>query len=383
MVEIVFWVFVFILLYIYFGYLLLLYFISLFYRRSGVIMDESYEPIVSMIIAAYNEEAIIGQKIENSLKLDYPEDKLEIIVFSDSSTDRTDEIVKSYVNKGIKFLRIEGRKGKTYCKNEAVKAATGEIVVFSDANSMYEPEAIRNLVRHFKDPLVGCVSGELRYINGEGTVVGESIYWRYEQIIKRLESAIGSLTSANGAIYAMRKNLYEIPTTVIDDFASSLITIKKGFKVLYEPKAIAWETTAKNPLGEFHRRVRMVTRATYTLFWVPIFRSLLNPLNYSILAFQLWSHKVLRWLSGLLLIGLFVLNALLVGKGWIYDYAMATQIIFYFFVVLGFIFQEVLGKRIPKLAHTAYYFCLSCIAMLIGFCNGLRGHTLRTWTPSR
>ena len=232
--------------------------------------------------------------------------------------------------------------------------------------------------------MVGCVSGELRYINEEWTVVGESIYWRYEQIIKRLESAIGSLTSVNGAIYALRKELYEtVPATAIDDFAASLKTRQKGFKVLYEPEAIAWETTAKDPSAEFHRRVRMVTRATYTLFWIPTFRSSLNPLNYSILAYQLWSHKVLRWLSGLLLIVLFVFNIPLVGRRLIYDIVMAVQIIFYFLAVLGFVFQEVLGKRTPKLAHTAYYFCLSCIAMLRGFYNGLQGRTLVTWTPSR
>jgi len=382
-IESTFWVLFGIIFYIYFGYLLFLVFLSLFYRKSTQ-NKETYEPTVSIIIAAYNEESIIEQKIENTLMLDYPKDKIEIIVFSDASTDKTDEIIKRNAYRGIKLIRIEGRMGKTYCKNEALKMAKGEIIVFSDANSIYELQNIHVLVKHFKNPSVGCVSGELRYINGKSTVIAESIYWRYEQIVKHLESLISSLTSANGAIYAVRKALYEpLPSTAIDDLAASLMIRQKGYKVLYESKAVAWEATAKTISAEFHRRVRMVTRATYTLLWIPTFRSLLNPFKNFILACQIWSHKILRWLSGLFLIFLFICNIILVGKNWIYDFLMIVQIFFYLLAILGYMIPVVLGKKDIKLTHTAYYFCLSCIAMLTGFYNGLKKRTFIIWTPNR
>ena len=380
-IKIIFWVAVFLLAYVCFGYLFLLCLLSLF-RQSRVRTDETYQPTVSLIIAAYNEEAVIGEKIENTLKLDYPKDKLEIIVFSDASTDRTDEIVKSYAEQGVELLRIEGRKGKTTCQNEAVKIASGEIIVFSDANSMYEPKAIKKLVRHFADESVGCVSGELRYRGGENSAGGELTYWRYEQILKKLESRTFSLIGANGAIYAVRKVLYEpLRADAISDFVELLKIVQKGYRVIYEPEAVAWEDTAAQPAKEFQRRVRIVTRSACSLLHDGSLLRLLNPFRYGIFAVKLWSHKVLRWLSGLFLLSIFTLNIPLLGQGVVYIITMAGQGVSYLLAAWGFVSEALLNRRSPKLPHIAYYFCLSCWAMLKGLYNGLRGRTTVAWQP--
>jgi len=355
------------------------------FARGGVPkVDSNYLPTVSLIIAAYNEEAVIGKKVENSLRLDYPKDKLEIIVFSDASTDRTDEIVKGYADRGVKLLRIEGRKGKTYCQNEAAKVAQGEILVFSDANSMYEPDAIRKLVRHFADERVGCVSGELRYRDGEKGVEGERVYWGYEQTIKRLESRISSLVTANGSIYAVRKSLYEpLQADAISDFIEPLKIVGRGYRVIYEPEAIAWETTAKDPKKEFRRRVRIVTRSVHSLLRDRSLLSLLDPVKYGMFSIQLWSHKVLRWFSGLFLLFIFAFNIPLLGQGSVYMIIMAGQVVFYLLALWGFLTEAVLKRQALKIPHVVYYFLLSCCAMLKGVYDGLRGHTMVTWQPSR
>jgi len=380
-IQAIFWLTIFFLFYIYFGYPVLLSLIAAARRKLSK-TDDTCQPNVSLIIAAYNEEKIIKEKSENSLKLIYPKDKLEIIVFSDASTDRTDEIVKSYADQGIKLIRIEGRKGKTYCQNEAAKISQGEILVFSDANSMYEPDAIRKLVHRFADERVGCVSGELRYRSGEKSVEGERTYWKYDQTIKRLESMVSSLVTVNGAIYAVRKDLYEpLSTDDISDFVEPLKIVQKGYRVIYEPEAVAWETTAKDPEKEFRRRVRIVTRSVHSLLKDRSLLGLLNPLRYGVFSIQLWSHKVLRWLSGLFLLLIFALNIPLLGQGTVYTITMAGQGAFYLLAFWGFISEAVLNRRAPKLPHIAYYFCLSCYAMLKGVYNGLRGRTIVTWQP--
>lgn len=379
--EIIFWISVCLLGYIYFGYPVLILLLARL-RENQSPSQEPYEPTVSLIIAAYNEEKVIAKKIENSLGLDYPKEKLEFIVFSDASTDRTDEIVKSYGDQGVKLLRIEGRKGKVFCKNVAAQRAEGEILVFSDANSFYEPGAIRELVRHFIDPEVGCVAGELRY--RRGGVEGESLYWRYEQLIKHLEGKLGNLTTINGAIYAIPKRYYEpLPPDVPDDFGATLSIKAKALKVIHEPKAVAWEETAEDIWSEMNRRVRMVTRASYCLFHKAEFRRLLNPFKHGFFSLQLWSHKVLRWFTGAFLALAFLTNLALLGKGTFYILLFVCQVVFYILAILGLLQEELLKKKAPKFSHVAWYFVLSCYAMLRGLFNGLRGKTIVTWTPSR
>jgi len=338
---------------------------------------------VSLIIAAYNEEKIIASKIENSLMLDYPKHNLEIIVFSDGSTDRTDEIVKNYAPLGVKLVRIEGRKGKVFCKNEVARMARGDIIVFSDANSMYERDALKHLIKHFSNPAVGCVAGELRYTHKE-TVIGEGLYWKYEQWVKRLEGKLGNLTTVNGAIYAVRKDVYEpLPLDVPDDFATTLLIKLKGLKVVHEPQAVAWEETAPDVRSELQRRIRIVTQASYCLFRKPEFRRLLNPFKYGFFSLQLWSHKVLRWFTGVFLALAFLSNALLLREGLFFAITFWGQVLLYLLALWGIVQEYSLRRKTPKLVHTISYFVLSCYGMLRGLWNGLRGKTFITWTPAR
>lgn len=386
-VEFAFFIISILLLYIYFGYPLVLGILSLL-RINDIKIDRAYKPFASLIIAAYNEEKVIAEKIKNTLMLNYPKEKLEIIVFSDASTDRTDEVVKEYENKGIKLLRLEGRKGKTYCQNEAVKIANGEIIVFSDANSMYEPDAIKNLVRNFADNSVGCVSGELRYkARSSGVSEGvqaEKTYWRYEQRLKKLESRVSSLVTANGAIYAVRKLFYEpLYSDIVSDFIEPLKIVQKDFRVIHEPDAVAWENTSEDSSSEFNRRVRIVSSSVYSLLRDRSLLSLLNPFRYGIFSVQLWSHKVLRWLSGVFLLLIFIFNLFLLGHNIIYTITFIAQIIFYLFALWGFLNETVFNRKVNRVSHISYYFCLSCYAMLKGVYYAFMGYSFSTWEPVR
>jgi len=352
-------------------------------------MSKDYFPNVSLIIAAYSEEKIIEEKIKNSLNINYPKSKLEIIVFSDASSDRTDEIVKKYEKEGIRLIRIEGRKGKTICQNEIVKLAKGEIIIFSDANSMYEPCAIKKIVRNFFDEKVGCVVGELKYgefitSNSVNVVEGENVYWDYDKIIKKLESKVCSVVTGNGAIYGSRKSIYvPLERNMISDFIEPLEIFKKGYKIIYEPEAVARENTAENSQKEFGRRIRIVTRSACSLLKNKSLRELLNPFRYGIFSVQLLSHKVLRWFSGALMILIFLLNIFLLGRGTFYNLTMLGQGIFYMFALWGFINEIWLKRKSAKILHVAYYFCLSCIAMLYGMINAFRGKEMVTWETVR
>lgn len=379
-----FWVLLLILFYSTCGYGLLLVLLGFFKRYSPPLTAAGSFPDVTLVIAAYNEEKIIAEKIENSLQLDYAEDKLEIIVFSDGSTDNTDKIVMGYAARGVKLLRIDGRRGKTHCKNEAAKIARGEIIVFSDANSIYEPDSFRRLFYHFADPAVGCVSGELRYLADKGVVKGEALYWTYEQHIKRLESAIGALTTANGAIYALRRSAWQpLPEKVTDDFAAALSARQKGFRVLYEPRAVAREYTAPSTHMEYQRRLRMVRRAAYSLLREPSLRRLLNPFKHGFFSIQLWSHKILRWLTGAILLALFVLNICLLRQGPFYILTAVCQMIFYALAFCGYLWEEKLNLKTPRAFHLPYYLLLSFTASLQGFYHALQGKTEVSWKPHR
>ncbi|WP_379810114.1 glycosyltransferase [Halolamina salifodinae] len=333
-------------------------------------------PTVSLVIAAYNEEEIIAEKIENSLDIDYPSEKLEIIVFSDASSDKTDEIVSSYCTDGVKLRRIEGRVGKTECQNIVVRELDSEIVVFSDANSMYESDAILELIRAF-EPGVGCVVGELRY-GDDGNVEGESIYWQYERLIKRFESQFGSVTTANGSIYAVRASAYvPLAREAISDFAEPLSLIENGHRVAYVSSAIAREQTGESTESELSRRIRIVTRSWNTLF---DHLELLNVLQYPLFGFKLLSHKVLRWLSPVFLSCMFVASVALavVTHGPLYPLLVGFQILFYCCAVVG-----ALGDRFDMetslLFHVPYYFLVSNYGMAQAIVAVLRRNNIVTW----
>lgn len=362
----------------YFGYPLTLAAANVIFQSQHPGQDSKWDefPEVTLVIAAYNEEEIIAQKISNSLELEYPADKLDIVVFSDGSTDRTDEIVCRFQSRGVDLHRIEGRVGKTECQNRVVEELETDIVVFSDANSMYEPDAVKELAKSF-GPGINCVVGELRYSNGSG-VEGERVYWRYERYLKLLESKRGSVVTANGAIYAVRRSAYQrLSPDDISDFAEPLAIVRNGGRVIYSPDAVATEHTAQDTDSELRRRIRIITRSWHTLIR---FSSLLNPLQRPTFAYRLFSHKLLRWLSPVILtlalgsnIALVVLTstrfavAILVG-----------QSVFYGLAAVGGM-SDKLDLPAPRAAHVPYYFVLANYGMAIGLWNFLTAQNIITW----
>jgi cellulose synthase/poly-beta-1,6-N-acetylglucosamine synthase-like glycosyltransferase len=258
------------------------------------------EPTVTLVIAAHNEEKCLAAKIENSLALDYPRDRLEIVVASDGSTDRTAVIAQSFATRGV-ILREFPRIGKTGMQNQISRTAKGDILVFSDANAVYRPNSIRKLVRNFADPTVACVSGQLVYeVQGQGAGDGEGSYWNYEKFMKRHESELSSLIGVNGSIYAVRRADYiEIDGDLISDLVEPLALVRAGKRVVYEPEAISVEEASTSYSVEFRRKVRILTRSIKGLIHM---RELLNPLRFGVFALQLLLHKLLRYVVPYLLV---------------------------------------------------------------------------------
>ena len=405
--EFIFWISVIIVGYVYFGYPLLLSFLSgiMSAKKATRRGDDSTgggtnpshlnPPNVTLIISAYNEEQVIGKKLINALALDYPKDLLEILVVSDCSMDGTDAIVESFADQGVRLLRLNERHGKTYGLNKAVQAARGEILVFSDANAMYEPSAVRKLVRHFADPNVGYVVGEARYIkDGSSASSNEDFYWKYEQFLKRRESNTGSVVGGDGALYAIRKALYEpLQRTDINDFVNPLQIVAKGYRGIYDPEAVCWEDAAGTYAGEFRRKIRIVNRSLRGLWRV---KQVLNPFKFAIFSWKVISHKLIRWFVPVLLITAFLSNLALVISGSIeqqgkfevelYTLLFAIQVLFYLLALLG-ILLVVVNKRqlkvINRFLSIPYYFCLVNLASLIGIFKTLRGEVTVTWNPER
>ena len=376
LVMIVFGVSLFGLLQTYFIYPAFLYVITSLQNSEGNVSTTQQLPTVTLVIAAYNEEDVIEEKIENSLQLEYPEDKLRIIVFSDESSDRTDEIVRSYRDSGIELRRIEGRVGKTECQNQVAAELESDIIVFSDANSMYEADSIKKLVDGF-DSGVGCVVGELRY-EDQSDVEGESFYWRYEQVIKKLESKFNSLVTGNGSIYAVRRSSYvPLSRDAISDFAEPLAIVSNGETVKYATGAVAWEQTGDSVESEQSRRTRIVTRCWHT---VASFAELLNPVRHPLFSFELVSHKILRWLSPVLLLVVFLSNLALVltASSMVFTLLFAMQLLFYLCAVIGWAGDR-LGFQTMVLFHVPYYFLVSNYGMFVGLANFVKGRNIVTW----
>jgi cellulose synthase/poly-beta-1,6-N-acetylglucosamine synthase-like glycosyltransferase len=332
------------------------------------------------VIAAYNEEEVIAEKIENSLRLDYPREKLSVVVFSDASSDRTDEIVRSYSDAGIRLERIEGRVGKTECQNRVVETVDSEIIVFSDADSMYEPKAIRELLSKFA-PDVGCVVGELRY--RRYGVQAESAYREYEKLIKRLEPRLSSIVGGNGSIYAVRNASYvPLPPEHTSDFAEPLAIVRNGERAEYASNAAAWENTGETVGSEVDRRTRIATRLWNT---VTDYTSLFNPVEYRLFSVQLLSHTVLRWLSPFMLLIAAVSNAALelVKRSPMYRLLLLLQGVFYL-LALGSAVADELEITTPTIAYVPYYFLRLNYSLLIGFYNFVSKKNIITWnTESR
>ena len=317
MIEILFLICVGLIIYIYFGFpLLLLVFVwikELFIKSDRLTAGISdFYPSVTLLISAYNEEKIIEQKIRNSLELVYPESLLEIVVTADGSDDQTPEIVKSFLERGVKLLYHPDRRGKMAAINRAMPFTQGEIVVFSDANNMYHPDAIKELVSPFRDPKVGGTNGAKYIVEGDG-VLGEAegLYWRYESYIKKLETRLISSTAVAGEIFAIRKELFEPPPDNIinDDFFMAMRLVKRGYKVHYSHSAKSYERVSPTARDEVARRARINAGRYQAIF----LSHMLLPISRPMLIWQVVSHKYFRLFVPFFMIGAFITNLILVG----------------------------------------------------------------------
>ncbi|HUG90531.1 MAG TPA: glycosyltransferase family 2 protein [Planctomycetaceae bacterium] len=342
-------------------------------------------PPVTLVISAFNESAVIREKVENALALDYPRERLEIMVVSDASDDGTDEIVASFREAGVVLCRQDERRGKSAGLTRFVPAARGEIVVFSDANSMYEPDAVRRLVEHFADPRVGFVAGHQRYVDdGTETCEAESLYWRYETWLKIQESRIGSVVCGDGAIYAIRAGLFEpLRDDDINDFTLPLRIVVRGYRGLFDPRAGCYERTADDFAGEFRRKMRIVNRSFGAVLRVP---QALNPFRVGLFAYELLVHKVVRWFVPFLLAAALAASVWLAaeraasGRGvGLYAAAVGVQAALYGTALLGF----VPGLRRLRPVYIAFYFCLVNAAAGLGIVQLLAGWRTTTWDPER
>lgn len=377
--ELVFWGCVAALVYVYVGFGLLAAAWGTVRRRR--VRQHPITPRVSIVIAAYNEEAVIAQKIENLLQLDYPKGQLDIIVASDGSSDRTVEIARRYVGEHVLLLALP-RRGKIYALKDAVAQAQGDILVFSDANTFLDPNALHMLARNFADPDVGGVCGNQLYRSQSGddsSGQGESVYWTYDKWLKARQTYTGSIVSADGAIYAVRRQLFRIPESaaVTDDFAISTAVIEQGKRLVFEPDALAYESSAGAAGREFRRKVRLMTRG---MRGVLLRRALLNPFRYGFYSIILLSHKVVRRLAPVFLMLLLLSSLTLGNHNTLYAVAAVSQVALYLLAGLGFLLRaHRLGRA--KLVAIPFFYCLANAAALVALCKTIRGERIERWQP--
>lgn len=348
--------------------------------------QDGYLPRVSMIIAARNEERDLPAKFQNILKLDYPRDCLEVIVVSDNSTDRTDDIAREWAANAPHDLKViifrqPKRLGKTAAQNAAVEMSDGEILLFSDATTLYRSEVLRAMIPNFFDPSVGCVAGRLVYVDPTHSNVGSGArsYWGYETFLKRCESRLGSLIGTSGCLYAVRRaNYIELPHEAGSDFVIATVMAEQGLRTIYEPDAICTEETNRRARPEFQMRVRVMTQ-TFADLWRH--RAMLNPLRSGFYAVQLLSHKVLRYLVPYFLLGIFIASALLAPKSIFYLVFLIAQCSFYLMAAVGWLLERT-GAR-NKLLALPYYFVLANLALVLALCEFARGERYQRWETVR
>jgi poly-beta-1,6-N-acetyl-D-glucosamine synthase len=370
--AVLFWICVTLLAYHYVGFPLLVWLVARL--RPRPVHAAPVTPTVSMIIAAYNEEAVIRQKCENTLQLDYPRDRLEVIVAADGSNDRTMDIVKQYAERGIAVQHAPERTGKTAAINRAAQRATGEILFFSDANTVYDPQTLRTMMRSFADPSVGAVSGRKVILeHGQRDASrGETAFWGYEIFLKTGESLAGSIATADGEIFAVRRDAFQpIPAGVVhDDMYLTLRIVEQGRRVVLERDAVSAEYASKTLKDEFHLKVRYAS-AGYQI--VQMFRHMLIPPR-SWFAVQFLSHKVLRWMAWALLIVTFATSAFLPGP--FYRTVFLLQGAFYAIALLGW---AAIGRLNLGLLYFPLYFAMGNTAGAYGFARWLTRGQSTQW----
>ncbi|MBA3243066.1 MAG: glycosyltransferase family 2 protein [Acidobacteria bacterium] len=377
--KLLFWAGAAALFYTYAGYPVLVWAVSCL--RPRAVRRGELTPEVTVVITAYNEERDLASKLENTLALDYPKGKLDIIVASDCSSDRTDEIAREFAPRGVRLHRQAERLGKTAAQNAAVELARGEVIVFSDATTLYQPDVLRVMAPSFADPSVGCVAGRLVYVDASGSGVGRGAksYWGYETFLKRHESRACSLIGASGCLYAVRRAAY-VPLyhEACSDFIIATKMVEQGLRAVYEPDAVCTEETNRQGGKELRMRVRVITQ-TFTDLWRH--RAMLNPLRGGFYSVELVSHKVLRYLVPVFLAVVLVSTALLATGSVFFAALLAGQVLFYLMAAAGWLLERA-GLRVRLLA-LPHYFVLANLASVLAFFKFLSGERYARWEPIR
>jgi cellulose synthase/poly-beta-1,6-N-acetylglucosamine synthase-like glycosyltransferase len=378
MLAIAFWLCCILLVYLYALYPVLVKVLAARFGRMPAISTAL--PTVTIIVTAYNEERCIAAKLENLLGLDYPADRFKVLVVSDGSTDRTEEIAAQFAPSRASVIRVDGRRGKTACQNAAAAATTSDVLVFTDATTRIQGPSLRRLVENFGDPQVGCVGGRLIYVSDVSNVTGVNgeAYWSYEVRLRVAESRLGSMIGVSGCLYAVRRSAYRpLDPQLISDFVIAMIMREQGLRTVLATEAICYETTLDSVHDELRMRVRVAVRSLNALIRE---RRFLNPLRYGVFAWQLWSHKLLRYASPLIWLGALATNVLLAADT-PYLLLLGGQCALIGAGVAGFLLQgrsEKLG-----LFGRPYYFLLTNVASLIATMRYLRGERMVTWQPIR
>ncbi|NDC41585.1 MAG: glycosyltransferase family 2 protein [Chitinophagia bacterium] len=386
--AIAFWICIFIVFYTFFGYGIVLYVLV---KLRGVIKgkrklpaNKGDWPTVTVIVAAYNEAGIIREKIANTLGLSYPPFKVRYVFVTDGSSDETPEIIAEYPQ--IELMHKPQRSGKIAAVHRAMREVVSDVVVFTDANTFLNKEALLNICRHYADKTVGAVSGEKRVSIEEvaDATAGEGFYWKYESKLKTWDSELYSVVGAAGELFSIRAALYEpvAPDTILDDFMISMLIAQKGFRIVYEPLAYATESGSENITEELKRKIRIAAGGIQSIVRLA---GLLNPFSNFILSFQYISHRVLRWtVTPFLMIAAFVLNLLLLrvsGVGMVYVVIFAFQCLFYGMALLGW-FLEKKAVRI-KVLFIPYYFCMMNYAVVAGINRYLQKKQSAVWEKAK
>jgi len=377
--ELILWLSAAALLYTYAGYPLLLVIVSGLRRRD--IKRGKFEPLVTVIVTAYNEQRDLAAKLENTLGLDYPRELMEIIVASDCSSDRTDEIAREFAEQGVRLVRQPHRLGKTAAQNMAVTHARGEIILFSDATSLYEQDVLRVMMPSFSDPEVGCVAGRLIYVDPADSRVGRGArsYWGYETFLKSHESRIFSLIGVSGCLYAVRRSAYvPLYEEACSDFIIATKMVEQNLRAVYEPSAVCTEETNRQTEKELRMRVRVIAQ-TFTDLWRH--RAMMNPFRSGFYAVQLLSHKVMRYAVPFILIAILLTSAVLARHSTLYLVLFLAQLGCYLTAVVSWGLERAgIHSRMLALPQ---YFVLSNLAALIAFYQFLRGERYAHWEPIR
>ncbi|HEX8370373.1 MAG TPA: glycosyltransferase family 2 protein [Pyrinomonadaceae bacterium] len=377
--QIIFWTSVAALFYVYAGYPLLVYLISRAFPKN--VRRAAFAPDVTILITAYNEEKDIRRKLENTLRIDYPPEKLEILVASDGSTDATEKIVREFSNRNVKLFRQEGRVGKTFTQNKAVEKARGEIILFSDATTDYNRDVLQKILPNFADESVGCAAGKLIYVDDSKSTVGKGAksYWNYETFLKESESRACSLIGASGCLYAVRKSAYQpMYAEACSDFLVCTVLFRQGLRSVYESEAICTEQTNQQANKEMQMRVRVISQ-TFTDLWRN--RDMLNPLKSGFYAVQLISHKLLRYAVPVFLALILFSTAVLAAHSIFYSLIFLFQTAFYLMAFAAWLLERS-GVKLGILAMPLY-FVLANIASVIAFYKFLRGERYTRWEPIR